>query len=53
MLGIAGLLSVMAGGAIAYFSTRFPPYIEAMETVAGLLVIGGFALATYALPALI
>ncbi len=53
MLGIAGLLSVIAGSVIAYFSTRFPRYIEAMETAAGLLVIGGFALATYAIPALI
>ncbi len=53
MLGIARLLGVMAGGTMAYFATRFPPYVEAMETVAGILVIGGFALATYAIPALI
>ncbi len=53
MLGIAGLLSVMAGGAIAYFAERFPGYTEALETAAGVLVIGGFALATSALPAII
>lgn len=53
MIGIAGLLSAMAGGAIAYFAERFPAYLEALETAGGLLVIGGFALATYALPAII
>lgn len=53
IVGIAGLLSAMAGGVIAYYATRFPGHIEVLETAAGLMVIGGFALATYALPALI
>jgi hypothetical protein len=53
MLGIAGLLSVLAGGALAYFAERLPAQIELLETAAGVLVLGGFALAGYAMPAII
>jgi len=53
MLGIAGLLGVIAGGVIAYFAERFPAHIEALETAAGVMIIGGFAVAACALPALI
>ena len=42
MIGIAGLLSVMAGGVVAYVAERFPAHIEALETAAGVLLIGGF-----------
>jgi hypothetical protein len=53
MLGIAGLLSVVAGGVVAYFAERFPEYIEVLETAAGVLLIGGFALAAWAIPAIL
>jgi hypothetical protein len=53
MLGIAGLLSVVAGGVLAYFAERLPAQIELLETAAGVLVLGGFALAGYAMPAII
>jgi hypothetical protein len=53
MIGAAGLLSVIVGAAIAYISARFPAHIEAMETGAGLLLIGGLALTGCALPAMI
>jgi hypothetical protein len=49
MIGVAGLLSVIVGATVAYASDRYPAYIEALETAAGLLVFGGFAVAGYAL----
>jgi hypothetical protein len=49
MIGIAGLLSVVVGATVAYASDRFPTYVEALETIAGFLVLGGFAVAGYAL----
>jgi hypothetical protein len=53
MLGIAGLLAVVAGGVIAYFAERLPAPTELLETAAGLLILGGFGLAGYAMPAII
>jgi len=53
MVGTVGLLSVVAGSIIAYLSARFPRYVEALETGAGVLLIGGLALTGYALPAMI
>jgi hypothetical protein len=53
MIGLAGLLSVAAGGAIAYLSPRFPAHIEMLETATGLLLIAGFALAGCGLPTLL
>jgi len=53
MLGLAGLLSAMAGGVIACLSARFPTHIEKLETAAGVMVIAGFALASCSLPTII
>jgi hypothetical protein len=53
MLGIAGLLGVVAGGVLAYFAERLPAHTEFLETAAGILVLGGFALAGYAMPPII
>lgn len=50
MVGVLGLLSVATGTAVAYLAERFPAQIEALETGAGVLLIGGFALASSALP---
>jgi hypothetical protein len=49
MIGVTGLFSVVIGAIVAYASDRHPSHIEALETVAGLLVLGGFAAAGYAL----
>jgi hypothetical protein len=49
MFGVVGLLSVIVGAVAAYAADRYPAYIEALETVAGILVLGGFAVAGYAL----
>ncbi len=53
MFGVAGLLSVAGGGVVAYLAERFPVHIETIETAAGLLLLGGFALVGCALPAMI
>lgn len=53
MVGLAGSLSVMAGGVVAFLSVRFPAHVEALETAAGIMLIGGFALASCALPAIL
>lgn len=54
MLAAAGLLSVMLGAVAAYSAKRFPGHfaghVEALETGAGVLLIGGLALAGCALP---
>jgi len=44
MFGFAGLISVLVGGVTAYVAERFPPYIEVLQTVGGLLLIVGFGL---------
>jgi hypothetical protein len=49
MIGVVGLFSVVVGAVVAYASDRYPAYIEALETAAGLLVLGGFAVAGYTL----
>lgn len=53
MIGILGLLSVMSGTAIAYLAKRFPAHIELLESGAGALLLGGFALASCALPVIL
>jgi hypothetical protein len=53
MLGAAGLLSVTAGTVVAYLAERFPARVAAMETAAGAMLLGSFALLGCALPAVI
>jgi hypothetical protein len=53
VVGILGLLSVLTGAAVAYLAKRFPAHVEALETGAGALLIGGLALASCALPVII
>jgi hypothetical protein len=49
MIGFIGLFSVVTGAVAAYASDRYPSRREALETAAGILVIGGFSVAGYAL----
>jgi hypothetical protein len=49
MIGITGLFSVMVGAIISYVSERCPSHIEAFETAAAILVLGGFCAAVYGL----
>jgi hypothetical protein len=53
VVGILGLLSVMSGAVVAYFARRFPTHIEALETGAGALLLGGLALASCGLPVIL
>jgi hypothetical protein len=53
MIGVMGLFSVVVGAIVAYAADRYPAYIETLETAAGLLVLGGFAVAGYTLSTLI
>jgi hypothetical protein len=43
----------MTGAAVAYFAKRFPAHVEALETGAGALLIGGLAFASCGLPVII
>jgi hypothetical protein len=49
MVGVAGLFSVVVGGVVAYASDRYPRHIEILETAVGVFVLGGFAVAGFAL----
>jgi hypothetical protein len=53
VVGILGLLSVMIGAVVAYSAERFPAHIEALETGAGALLLGGLALASCGLPVIL
>jgi hypothetical protein len=53
MFGFAGLISVLVGGVTAYVAERFPPYIEVLQTIGGLLLIVGFGLVGADWPAMI
>jgi hypothetical protein len=50
MIGIVSLISVTVGAAAAYLAERLPTRVEAIETGAGFLLIGGFALLGSVLP---
>jgi len=41
--------SLVLGTAIAYLASRYPKYRAAMETVGGILLLGGLGLMGYAL----
>ena len=53
MLGAMSLISVLVGGGVAYVADRFPAHVEALETSAGALLIGGLALLGSALPTIL
>ncbi|HZL30765.1 MAG TPA: hypothetical protein VFC54_06860 [Pseudolabrys sp.] len=53
MIGALSLLSVIAGAAVAYYADRFPVHVEALETSAGALLIGGLALLGSGLPTIL
>jgi len=53
MLAAISLISVVLGATVAYVADRFPEHVEALETSAGVLLIGGVALLGSGLPAII
>jgi hypothetical protein len=53
MTGVISMISVAIGAAVAYAADRFPARTEALETGAGVLLIGGLALLGTALPVIL
>jgi hypothetical protein len=53
MIGVAGLLIATTGTVVACVAKRFPAHIDSVSTVAGFLMLGGFALIGCALPVMI
>ncbi len=53
MVGAAGLLVVTVGSVVACLAELFPHRKETVETAAGFLLLGGFALMGCALPVMI
>jgi hypothetical protein len=53
MLSAVSLMSVVLGATVACLADRYPAHIETLETGAGVLLIGGFALLGSALPVLL
>jgi hypothetical protein len=53
MIGATGLLVVVIGSVVACLARRFPVHTETVETVAGFMLLGGFALMGCALPVMI
>jgi hypothetical protein len=49
MIGGLAMICVILGAALAFAADRYPRQAAMMETVAGFLLIGGFALLGYAL----
>jgi hypothetical protein len=50
MLGVAGVFGVMAGMAGSFFAGWLPTRAEAIQTAAGIILLGGFALVGWAMP---
>lgn len=50
MIAVISLVSVVLGAVVAYAAERYPAHIEALETGAGVLLVGGFALLGSGLP---
>jgi hypothetical protein len=50
MIAAVTVICVMLGTTIAFIADRFPENVEALETGAGVLLIGGFALLGSGLP---
>jgi ABC-type enterochelin transport system permease subunit len=53
MLWFLGLISVIFGGVIAYIAEHYPPRIELLQTVGGLLLIAGFGLVGWSWPTIV
>lgn len=51
MTAAISAISFVLGAAVAYVANGYPEYLPAIETVAGILSIGGLALLGYALEA--
>jgi len=50
MIAAISVVSLALGAGIAYVAERYPAHVEALETGAGALLIGGLALLGSGLP---
>lgn len=53
MIAICSLVSLVLGATVAVAAERHPAHVEALETAAGVLLIGGLGLIGAGLPVLI
>ena len=53
MFAAAGLFSVITGAVAACLARRWPAYAQRIESAAGVLLLGGFALVGWAMPAMV
>jgi hypothetical protein len=53
MCCVMSFIGIVGGSAAAYFAHRFPAHMEAIETGAGVLLIGGLMLLGAGLPAVL
>lgn len=53
MLGAAGVLGVMVGMASASLARWLPAHTKAVQTAAGVMLLGGFALVGWAMPVML
>jgi len=53
MIAAISAISFVLGAAVAYVANGYPEYLPAIETVAGILLIGSLALLGYALEAVL
>jgi Na+-translocating ferredoxin:NAD+ oxidoreductase RNF subunit RnfB len=53
MLAALSLIGVTLGATAAYASERFPTRADTLETISGVLLIGGLALLGTALPTIL
>jgi hypothetical protein len=53
MLAAAGLFSVITGVAAGCLARRWPAHGKSIETAAGTLLLGGFALVGWAMPVMV
>jgi len=53
MIAICAFTSLVLGGTLAAVSERYPAHVQALETTAGALLIGGLGLIGAGLPILI
>ena len=49
MIAVFSTVSLVLGVAIAYTANSYPQHCEIIETVAGILLIGGFVMLGYGL----
>jgi hypothetical protein len=49
MIAVLSAISMVLGAAVAYMANGYPRHREIIETAAGILLIGGFALLGYGL----